>query len=114
MFHGGEITDFHLPLVVDFKLPFAVRKLGFKGQGAFLIPAKRSLTYIDLSMFQLIAGLRYALPRMMSRVEKQLPGLVVLHERISQRTNLAAYLASQRRIPFNQDGIFRHYPELDG
>ena len=74
----------------------------------------RSLTYIDLSMFQLIAGLRYALPQMMSRVEKQLPGLVVLHERVSQRTNLAAYLASPRRIPFNQDGIFRHYPELDG
>ena len=73
----------------------------------------RSLTYIDLSMFQLVSGLRYALPRMMSRVEKQIPGLVTLHGRISQRSNIAAYLASSRRIPFNEDGIFRHYPELD-
>jgi len=74
----------------------------------------RSLTYVDLSMFQLVAGLRYALPRMMLRVEKEVPGLVTLHQRVSQRPDITAYLASQRRIPFNEDGIFRHYPELDG
>ena len=74
----------------------------------------RRLTYIDLSMFQLVSGLRYALPRMMLRVEKQIPGLVKLHKRVSQRSNIAAYLASPRRVPFNEDGIFRHYPELDG
>ena len=74
----------------------------------------RRLTYIDLSMFQLVAGLRYALPKMMVRMEPQIAGLVALHDRITLRPNIVDYLASQRRIPFNEDGIFRHYPELDG
>ena len=74
----------------------------------------RNLSYVDLSMFQLIAGLRYAFPKMMARIEPQIPGLVSLHEVVAQRPNISAYLASERRLPFNQDGIFRHYPELDG
>lgn len=73
----------------------------------------RGRTYVDLSMFQLIAGLRYAFPRMMRRLEPGIPGLVALHERVAARPNIAAYLASERRIPFNEDGIFRRYPELD-
>lgn len=73
----------------------------------------RSLTYADLSMFQVVAGLRYAFPRMMARLEPSIPGLVSLHERVARRPNIAAYLASERRIPFNEEGIFRHYPELD-
>ena len=73
----------------------------------------RSLSYVDLSMFQLIAGLRYAFPNMMARIETQIPGLVSLHELVAQRPNIRAYLASARRLPFNQDGIFRCYPELD-
>jgi glutathione S-transferase len=74
----------------------------------------RSLSYVDLSMFQLVAGLRYAFPRMMARLEPEIPGLVALHERVAARPNVAAYVASERRLPFNEDGIFRHYPELDG
>jgi len=73
----------------------------------------RSLTYVDLSMFQLMAGLRYAFPRTMAKVERDIPRLVALHEKVAARPNIAAYLASGRRIPFNQNGIFRHYPELD-
>jgi glutathione S-transferase len=73
----------------------------------------RSLSYVDLSMFQVIAGLRYAFPNMMARLEPVIPGLVALHERVAQRPNIAAYLSSERRLPFNEDGIFRHYPELD-
>jgi len=73
----------------------------------------RSLSYVDLSMFQIVAGLRYAFPNMMMRLERTLPALVALHGRVVQRPNIAAYLASRRRIPFNQDGIFRHYPELE-
>jgi len=65
-------------------------------------------------MFQLLAGLRYAFPRTMKKLEPDCPGLVALHDRIAQRANIAAYLASPRRIAFKQDGIFRHYPELDG
>lgn len=72
------------------------------------------LSYPDLSLFQLVAGLRYAFPRMMTRLEKQAPRLVALHDRVAARPRIAAYLASDRRIPFNNDGLFRHYRALDG
>jgi glutathione S-transferase len=73
----------------------------------------RSLSYVDLSMFQIVAGLRYAFPNMMADLELDIPGLVALHDRVAQRPSIRAYLASERRIAFNEDGIFRHYPELD-
>jgi len=73
----------------------------------------RSLTYVDLSMFQIIDGLRYAFPNMMAKLEKQIPGLVSLHGTVLQRPGIRAYIASERRLPFNEDGIFRHYVELD-
>lgn len=74
----------------------------------------RSLSYADLSMFQLVAGLRYALPKAMRRWERKIPRLVALHDRVAARPRVAAYLKSERRIPFNESGIFRRYPELDG
>jgi glutathione S-transferase len=73
----------------------------------------RKLTYVDLSMFQLVDGLRYAFPQRMKTFERNIPGLVTLHDRIAARPNIAAYLASERRIAFNEDGIFRHYKPLD-
>jgi glutathione S-transferase len=80
-------------------------------RGGFL--AGPRLTYADLSMFQVIEGLRYAFPNAMARIEPGYPGLVGLHDRVAARPNIAAYLASKRRIPFNEEGIFRHYRELD-
>jgi glutathione S-transferase len=71
------------------------------------------LSYADLSLFQMIAGLRYAFPGAMQRLEAKYPRQVELHDRVASRPRIAAYLASRRRIPFNQHGIFRHYPELD-
>jgi len=71
------------------------------------------LTYADLSLFQIVAGLRYAFPRATARIERRHPRVVALHERVARRPRIAAYLASKRRIPFNEMGIFRHYPELD-
>jgi glutathione S-transferase len=73
----------------------------------------RSLSYADLSLFQVIAGLRYAFPRAMTRLEPKHSRLAALHDRVASRPRIAAYLVSDRRIPFNQHGIFRHYPELD-
>lgn len=73
----------------------------------------QTLTYVDLSMFQVISGLRYAFPRTMRRMQADHPLLVALHKRVAKRPRIAAYLKSRRRIPFNQQGIFRHYPELD-
>ncbi len=71
------------------------------------------LSYADLSLFQVIAGLRYAFPRTLAKQSKDYPLLMDLHDRIAVRPNIAAYLASKRRIAFNQYGIFRQYPELD-
>ena len=74
----------------------------------------RSLSYVDLSMFQLVEGLRYAFPKAMRTWEKKTPRLISLRDRVAARPRIAAYLASGRRIPFNESGIFRRYPELDG
>jgi glutathione S-transferase len=49
----------------------------------------------------------------MAGLEPNYPRVVALHDRIGARPRIAAYVASDRRIPFNQHGIFRHYPELD-
>ena len=70
-------------------------------------------SYVHLSLFQMIEGLRYAFPNAMHRLEKKHGKLVKLHDRVVARPRLAAYLSSERRIPFNQHGIFRRYPELD-
>ena len=72
-----------------------------------------TFSYVDLSLFQVMEGLRYAFPRRMKTVEPRLPRLRALTEAVGQRPRIAAYLASDRRIPFNTDGIFRHYPELE-
>jgi glutathione S-transferase len=71
-------------------------------------------SYVDLSAFQLVEGLRYAFPNAMARLERKLPRLIALRDRVAARPGIAAYLASKRRIAFNQQGIFRKYPELDG
>jgi len=72
-----------------------------------------SLTYPDLSLFQIVAGLQYAFPRAMARQAKRHRLVWELHDRVALRPRIAAYLASDRRIAFNQQGIFRHYRELD-
>ena len=82
-----------------------------KAGGGYL--AGRRLSYADLSLFQIVEGLRYAFPKRMKAFEKEIPGLTDLHERIAQRPNIKAYLESDRRIPFNESGIFRRYKELD-
>jgi glutathione S-transferase len=82
-----------------------------RGGGRWLVGARAS--YADLSLFQVIAGLRYAFPRAMRRHERRLPRLGAAHDRIAARPRIAAYLSSERRISFNEHGIFRNYPELD-
>lgn len=74
----------------------------------------RRLSYVDLSMFQIVEGLRYAFPKRMKRFEKRVPLLVALHDRVAARPRIKAYLASERRIPFSQWGIYRYFKELDG
>ncbi len=73
----------------------------------------RRLSYVDLSLFQIVEGLRYAFPKRMKTFERRIPGLIELHDRVASRPNIKAYLKSDRRIAFNEDGIFRHYKALD-
>lgn len=72
-----------------------------------------AVTYVDLSLFQVIEGLRYAFPKAMRHDEVRFPNLIRLHALVKSRPNIAVYLASPRRLAFNEDGIFRRYPELD-
>ena len=73
----------------------------------------RRLTYAGLSLFQVVGGLYYAFPKRMQRFERRVPRVIALHDRVAKRPRIAAYLASKRRIPFNEWGIFRQYKELD-
>jgi len=80
-----------------------------RGGGKFPL---REHSYVDLSLFQIMSGLEYAFPKAMAK--QKVPLLRDLQKRVAARPNIAAYLASERRVPFNTSGIFRHYPELDG
>lgn len=73
----------------------------------------RRFSYVDLSLFQIVAGVRYAFPRALGKMRRRIPRLLALHDRVAERPRIAKYLASERRIPFNEHGIFRRYPELD-
>ena len=79
---------------------------------AYLVGAR--LSYADLSLFQVVEGLRYAFPRAMKRELAKTPNVAALHDSVARHPRIKAYLASDRRIPFNEQGIFRRYPELDG
>jgi glutathione S-transferase len=81
-------------------------------RGGYMVGGR--LSYVDLSIFQAVAGLRYAFPQAMAGLESDCSRLIDLHDRVALRPRLAAYLASGRRVPFCEEGIFRHYPELDG
>ena len=81
------------------------------GEKDYLLGA--DVTYADLSLFQLLEGLDYAFPKATARALAQHPNLAALRARVAARPRIAAYLQSPRRIPFNEEGIFRRYPELD-
>jgi len=82
-----------------------------KSGGQWLVGS--DCTYVDLSAFQVVEGLRYAFPNAMARLGPKFPRVIGLRDRVAARSRIASYLRSKRRQPFNQMGIFRHYPELD-
>lgn len=81
------------------------------GRGGWMVGSR--LSYVDLSMFQLLDGLRYAFPKAMEAYAERWPGLLRLSGRVAARPRIAAYLASRRRLANNEDDVFRHYPELE-
>ena len=105
---AAEFTAERIPKYLGYFEDILARQ---RGRRAFLLGAR--LTYPDLSLFQVVAGLRYAFPNAMARIEKKHRRVVAVHDAVAALPRIAAYLASDRRIPFNEDGIFRHYPELD-
>jgi glutathione S-transferase len=129
----AEIHDTHHPIGVslyyeDQKAPAKKRTVEFwkdrvpkylgyfenlvRANGSAYVTGRRA-TYVDLSLFQIVEGLRYAFPKRMRTFEREIPRLTGLRDRVAERPNIKAYLASERRIPFNEEGIFRHYKELD-
>jgi glutathione S-transferase len=129
----AEVHDTHHPLAAgdyyeDQKAAALVRSADFlhnrlpKFMGYFERVLKRNggrhavgdaLSTVDLSLFQIVAGLRYAFPRASRHFPTSYPGLCALHDAVAALPEIAAYLASPRRLAFNESGIFRHYPELD-
>jgi glutathione S-transferase len=93
-------------------LGYFERVLAGNSTGTATLVGRRT-TYADLSLFQVVSGLKYAFPKAMARLARRHPQVLALHERVAARPRIAAYLASERRIPFNEHGIFRHYRELD-
>jgi glutathione S-transferase len=128
-----EIHDTHHPttswLYYEEQIPAAKRRtadfwkyrvpkfLGYfervleRSGGGYLLG--RKLTYVDLSLFQIVEGLRYAFPKRMRRFERKVPRVIALHDKVEKRPRIAAYLVSERRIPFSQWGIYRFFKELD-
>jgi len=92
-------------------LGYFERALARNGEGEHLLGG--AVSYVDLSLFQVVEGLRYAFPRAMALAEPKAPRVVALRDRVAERPRLAAYLSSPRRLAFNESGIFRRYPELD-
>jgi glutathione S-transferase len=86
----------------------------FMGYFDTVLEREETFHYAHLSLFQMLQGLRYAFPQAMKKLEPDFPRLRALHDRVAARPRLKKYLASKRRLPFNKQGIFRHYRELDG
>jgi len=128
----SEVHDTHHPIAVDKR--YETQKAAAKDRAAafrraripkFLGYLERNLerngdvlvgsaiSYVDLAAFQVVEGLSYAFPRAMARVHDQVPRLLALRDRVAQRPRLLRYLTSPRRLPFSEQGIFRHYEELD-
>lgn len=105
---AGDFIDTRIPKFLGYFEQVIARN---PAAGGWLATGEAS--YADLSLFQLVEGLHYAFPRGMRDFAHRFPRVAALRGHVAARTRLAAYLASERRLPFNEQGIFRHYPELD-
>lgn len=105
------------PIFIRERMPKALRYfervLTANAGGRERVLLGERLTYVDLALFQFVAGLAYAFPRSLEALKAQVPHVMALHDAVAARPRIAAYLASPRRLSFNEHGIFRHYPELD-
>ncbi len=100
------------PLLLTERLPKYFRYLSGALEGRPWLLGD-ACSYVDLSVFHVVAGLRFAFPRALPELEAAHPRLAALHDDVAARPRIAAYLASPRRVAFNEHGLFRHYPALD-
>lgn len=105
---SAEFTGKRLPKFLD----YFERVLKHNSSGSAWLVGD-DLTYADLSLFQVTAGLRYAFPQTMGMTGSKYPRIMALHDRVAALPAMTAYLQSKRRVAFNEDGIFRRYPALD-
>lgn len=105
--YSSNFIEYRIPKFIG----YFERILHHRGRGMPVIGDR--LTYVDLSLFQIVEGLRYAFPQATSLFERDYPALMILRDKVAERPNIAAYLASDRRIDFDESGLFRRYPELD-
>ena len=105
---AANFTANRIPKFMD----YFERILKLNGKGGDFILGKK-ICYVDFSLFQMVEGLRYAFPKTMARLESDHARLISLHDRVKTRPRIVAYLASPRRLAFNELGIFRHYPDLE-
>ncbi|MBW2460475.1 MAG: glutathione S-transferase family protein [Deltaproteobacteria bacterium] len=105
LLHARSFRDTRLP-----KFATYFEKV-LQGTGEWLDAG--SMSYADLSLFQTLEGIDHAFPNAWARVSSETTALVGHRGRVAALPSLASYFASDRRMPFNEDGIFRHYAELD-
>lgn len=106
-----RVTDF-IPMRIPKFYDYMERVLAANPAGDRYLVGKR-ISYADLCLFQIVEGMRYAFPKTMAKTEPSYPAIVALHAMVAARPRIRAYAESGQRIPFNEHGIFRHYPELD-
>lgn len=104
----AELIDYRLPKFFEY---FERVLTNNSHAGGWL--SEGEMSYADLSLFQVVEGLRYAFPRAMSGFARAFPRCQATHDAVARMPRIAAYLKSPRRIAFNTTGIFRHYKELD-
>ncbi|MEO7135211.1 MAG: glutathione S-transferase [Vicinamibacterales bacterium] len=81
------------------------------------VPSRRwlsgaRLTYADLTLAQVIAGLRYAYPQSTAGALRKRPNVRQLHDAVFALPRIKRYVASGRRLDFSNDDLFRRYPAL--
>ncbi|GAA5987830.1 hypothetical protein JCM5350_003162 [Sporobolomyces pararoseus] len=81
------------------------------GEGGEWLVGKEA-SCADLCLFQVIDGLKFAFPNLLSKQLPSHPKLAAHYDRVNSADRIRKYLESDRRQKYSL-GVFRHYEELD-
>jgi glutathione S-transferase len=110
---SSQFIAFRLPRLIRYLETVAERNAERTGRVRVAWMVGTRLSHVDLSVAQLIEGLRHALPRVSSRLLEMAPRLRALHAQVIALPRIRLYLDSGRRTPFDARSLFRHDAELD-